>query len=156
MTDIDLQDKLKERVDAVLETHSLKRTDGEEWYDFNVYKNEIPVKTDYNDMFEENYIVILISDEDEMKDGSWKVEIQFIIGYHEEDDERQGHYVLCTLMNEIFMDLAKHEPPGNMYERLPESAKRFAEKHIEGFYEAALIMSFKLPAFIREDLREFL
>ena len=154
MTDIDLQKKLVQRVKDVLEEMSLKRTEGEEWYDFNVYANELPVKTDYNDEFEENYIVVIIGDEDEKENGSWNVEIQFIIGYHDEDENRQAHIVLYTLMNNIYMDLKEGLPVDNRYDLLNKSHKRFADQHREGFYESALIMTWNIPGFLQEGLRE--
>ena len=105
MTDLDLQEKLVERTKFVLEDQSIKHLDEEQlWQSFNVYANEVPVKTDYNDPYEENYIIVLLGDEDEQSDGGWRVEVQYIIGYADTDDNRQGHVVTATLMNVLFMD----------------------------------------------------
>ena len=101
MTDLDLQKKLVGYTKKILEEQSLMRLDEQGlWQSFNVYANEVPVKTDYNDPYEQNYIIVLIGDEDEI-DDKWRVEIQFIIGYADEDDNRQGHVITATLMNEI-------------------------------------------------------
>lgn len=154
MTDLDLQEKLIVRIKDIMEKYSLKRTDDEEWYDFNIYANELPVKTDYNDDEEQNYIVVIIGDEDERQDGSWDVEMQIIFGYADRDENRQAHVVLYTLMNNIFMDLKKHESIDERYELLTKSHKRYADQHREGFYESALIMTWTIPPFLQEDLRE--
>ena len=155
MTDLDLQTVLVERTKSVLEEMSLKRLDEEQlWQSFNVYANEVPVKDDYNDIYEQNYIIVLLGDEDEQDGGGWRVEIQHIIGYADEDDARQGHVVTATLMNNIMMDLKKH--PDMMYSLRDDSHKRFADQHNEGFYEAALITFWDLQPIHEEIARELI
>lgn len=154
MTDLDLQRMLVDRTKEILETQSLKRLDEKQlWQSFNVYANEVPVKDDYNDIYEQNYIIVLLGDEDEIE-GQWRVEIQFIIGYADEDDERQGHVVTATLMNDILMWLKKH--PSMEYPLRSGSHKRFADQHNEGFYEAALITYWDLPQINEEISRDLI
>lgn len=83
MTDIELQKALAQE----LKQMKLKRLDGTLWKNFHVYKQGKPYKDDLDTDEQEDYITVVIADEDTDKDGNMIVEIQMILSIYLYDDK---------------------------------------------------------------------
>lgn len=151
MTDIDLQDALIREVRDLLEHHGLKKPDGEDWKDFNVYRQDKPYKDDGADDAQEDYIIVMLDDEDTDADGSWIVNVHMIISIMLFDEENQGNVLLASLMNQIDLHLSRKGIIAGRYELEAEKHKRFNHECYPNYYECDLITRWRLPAANREE-----
>lgn len=146
MTDIDLQRKIVESLKEFVSEKGLaipKNNEGE-WVEWNIYAQEKPYKTDENDEYMEDYIIVLLTDEDTDKEGNWIVEIQFVFGIELYEADHQGHIILASAMNNIWQHFKTHDLDNGEYELMTEAHKRWNEENYPNYYEAALVTYWKV------------
>lgn len=160
MVDTELQEILAKEVEKLIANHGLAipgraASDDMEtespyiegdliWKNWNVYRQEKPYKTDTNDSELENYVIVIINDEDMDSEGNWIVEMQFIVAIELDEDDRQGHIILASFMNELWQHLKKYDVAEGQAELVPKSGKkRWNQESYPNFYEAALICDWK-------------
>ena len=152
MTDLELQDSLIHEIEEMTRRHSLKKLNGETWEDYKIYRQEKPYKDDEFEDDQEDYIIVLINDEDTDGEGNWIVEIQFIISIVLYEEAHQGNLILANLMNQIEMHLRKKGIIAGKYEIEDEMHKRFNQECPPTYYECALITKWKIPTVQMEGL----
>lgn len=161
MTDLDLQKELANELRDHLLDDGIMMVRGKEFKDINVFKQDLPIKSDGDEDEDDdkiwNYIIVMIGDED-VVDGEWKVEIHFLIGIEDKDLQCQGNMNIAYIMNEIYMHLRKETFTGNRkeYEMEEEAHKRFNLNADYPYYEGDLITYWKLPLPLNQGLEEFL
>lgn len=146
MTDLELQDALIREIEELVEHQSLKKLDGEVWKDFNIYRQDKPYKIDGEEDDQEDYIIVMLDDEDTDQDGQWIVTIHMLISIMLFEDEHQGNLILATLMNQIDLHLSKKGIIAGKYEMEKEKHKRFNNECYPNYYECDLITKWRLPA----------
>ena len=156
MTDIKLQEVLIEEIHHLLKNQSLKKLDGSAWKDLNVYQQDKPYKDDENDSDQEDYIIVMLDDEDLGEDNRWKVDVHMMMSICLYENENQGNVILANLMNQIFMHLQRKGIIGGMFEMEREAYKRFNHECYPNYYECDLITSWKLPEIERESVEDFI
>lgn len=115
----------------------------------------IMVPPETRDERQEDYIIVLIDDEDMGEDGQWTVQIDIIVSMYCEDPLQQGNMVIQNVLNRIWMNFAKKAFIDNRYEMLKKAAKRFNQEAITNFYEGLLVTRWKLPRVFPEEAVEF-
>lgn len=156
MTDLKLQEVLVKEIEHLLESQSLKKLDGSNWKDLNVYRQDKPYKDDFNDDDQEDYIIVMLDDEDFGSDFCWKVNVHMVMSICLYENENQGNMILANLMNQIFMHLQKKRIIGGMFEMEPEAHKRFNHECYPNYYECDLITVWKLPEIHAETEEDFI
>lgn len=121
--------------------------------DGNGYPVMIPPEAKDED--QEDYIIVLIDDEDMGEDGQWTVQIDIIVSMYSEDPLQQGNVVIQGVLNRIWMNFAKKAFIDERYEMLKKASKRFNQEAITNFYEGLLITRWKLPRVFPEEAVEF-
>lgn len=157
MTNLDLQEALITEVKEVLEHQSIKRLDGETWKDFNVYRQDKPYKDDDEDEAQENYIIVMLDDEDTDSEGRWIVTVHMLISAYvpfNEDTDHQGNMIIANIMNQIDLHLCKKGIIADMYEMEPQRKKRFNQECYQNYYECDYITKWKLPEINIEGIRD--
>lgn len=145
MTDLDLQDAIIREIEELVEHQSLKKLDGEVWKDFDIYRQDKPYKDDGMDADQEDYIIVMLDDEDTDQDGQWIVNVHMLISIMLFEEEHQGNLILATLMNQIDLHLSKKGIIAGKYEMEKEKHKRFNNECYPNYYECDLITRWKLP-----------
>ncbi len=156
MTDIDLQDALIGELKELAERQSLKKLDGEAWKGFNIYRQDKPYKDDGEDSDQEDYIIVMLDDEDTDQEGRWIVNVHMLISIMLFEEENQGNLMLATLMNQIDLHLSKKGIIAGRYEMEPEKHKRFNHDCYPNYYECDFITRWKLPAANMEGIEEYI
>lgn len=149
MTDLKLQQVIIDEIRTLLDNHSIRKLDGEEWTDFHVYCQDKPYKDDEEDD-QEDYIIVMLDDEDLGADGRWKVNVHILISICLYEEEHQGNMILADLMNQIYMHFQKKGFIGGMFEMESEAHKRFNQESYPNYYECDLITVWKLPEIYME------
>lgn len=156
MTDLDLQDALIRELEELAERQSLKKLDGETWKDFHIYRQDKPYKDDESDDEQEDYIIVMLDDEDTDQEGRWTVNVHMLISVMLFEEENQGNLILATLMNQIDLHLSKKGIIAGRYEMEPEKHKRFNHECYPNYYECDFITRWKLPAANMEGIEEYI
>lgn len=147
MTDLELQEAVIREIQNLLDKQSLRKPNGEVWKDFNIYRQAKPYKNDFDDERQEDYIIVMLDDEDmeENGDGSWIVMLHIGICITYESDDGQGDVVLANLMNQIDLHLRKLGYIDQKYELLREAHKRFDPDSGPNYFQCDYISKWKLP-----------
>jgi hypothetical protein len=145
MTDLKLQEALVGEVREVLESQSVKLPGGSEWKNFHVYSQEKPYKNDEQDDDQENYIIVMLDDENLGEENRWKVHVHMIISICLYEEAHQGNMILADLMNKIYLHLVNRRFVAGMFEMEQEAHKRFNQECYKNFYECDLETVWKLP-----------
>ncbi|MCM1058318.1 MAG: hypothetical protein NC517_12035 [Firmicutes bacterium] len=156
MTDLDLQNALIRELEELTERQSLKKPDGTVWKDFNIYRQEKPYKNDELDVDQEDYIIVMLDDEDTDEDGNWIVYVHMLISIALFEEENQGNLILATLMNQIDLHLSKKWIIAGRYEMEREKHKRFNHECEPNYYECDFITKWKLPAANTEGIGDLI
>lgn len=127
--------------------------DGRPLLDENGYPIVIPDET--RDEDQEDYIIVMIDDEDLNPEGEWIVQIVFIASVYIEDDKQQGNLVIQDVLNRIWMNLSKKGIIAGRYEMENFGRKRFNQEATTNFYEGILITKWKLPRVFPEEVSKF-
>lgn len=146
MTDLHLQDTLIAELHELMESHSLKKLNGDTWEDFHIYRQDKPYKNDDDDAEQENYIIVMIDDEDTDEAGNWIVTVHMIFSIMLFDEENQGNLILASLMNQVDLHLMKKGIIAGVYEMETEKHKRFNQECYPNFYESDYITKWKIPS----------
>lgn len=154
MTDLDLQDALIKEIKEVMEDQSLKKVDGEEWKDYNIYRQDKPYKDEECEADQEDYIIVMLDDEDTDSDGRWIVTVQILFSIMMFDEQHQGNLILANWMNQLDLHLCKKGVIAGKYEMEKERHKRFNQECYPNYYESAYITKWKLPAVNQEGIDE--
>lgn len=156
MTDLDLQRELVHEVEELLEKQSLKKLDGEVWKNLNVYTQEKPYKDDDADEEQEDYIIVMLDDEDTDKDGNWIVNVHMLMSITLYEEQHQGNLILANLMNQIDLHFMKKGIIAGKYEMETERHKRFNQECYPNYYECDYISKWKLPEAHMEGIEELI
>lgn len=154
MTDLDLQDALIRELRGLAESQSLKKLDGEVWKDYNIYRQDKPYKDDEEDAEQEDYIIVMLDDEDTDSDGSWIVTVHILISIMLFEEEHQGNLILANLMNQIDRHLCKKGLIADRYEMDEERHKRFNHECYPNYYECDYITKWRLPEISQEWIED--
>jgi hypothetical protein len=156
MTDLDLQRALVHELKTLLEEQSLKKLDGEAWKDLNVYTQEKPYKDDGADEEQEDYIIVMLDDEDTDKDGRWIVTVHMLMSITLYEEQHQGNLILANLMNQTDLHFMKKGIISGRYEMEEERHKRFNQECPPNYYECDYITKWKLPKAHMEGIEELI
>lgn len=156
MTDLDLQDAIIREIRELTRKQSLKKLDGEVWKDYNIYRQEKPYKDDEADMEQEDYIIVMLDDEDTNEHGEWIVNVHILISIMLFEEAHQGNLILANLMNQLDLHFNCKKIIAGRYEMEPQRHKRFNNECYPNYYECDYITRWKLPAIHQEGLEEFL
>lgn len=146
MTDLDLQNAIIREIEELTEKQSLKKLDGEAWKDYNIYKQEKPYKDDEADMDQEDYIIVMLDDEDTNADGEWVVNVHILLSIMLFEEQHQGNLILANLMNQLDLHFSKKKVIAGKYEMEVQRHKRFNNECYPNYYECDYITRWKLPA----------
>lgn len=177
-TDIDLQEAIIKEIQG-MKLDWRKPGTATEWIDWKFYRQMKPYKMDQilvdedgtplldengypimipdetRDEDQENYIIVMIDDEDLGADGQWTVQIDIIVSIYCEDAKQQGNIVIQDILNRIWMNLAKKGIIDNRYEMETWARKRFNQEALINFYEGLLITKWKLPRVFPEEVSKY-
>ena len=156
MTDLDLQNALMKELEELAEHQSLKKLDGEVWKDFRIYRQDKPYKDDEQDSDQEDYIIVMLDDEDTDQDGRWIVNVHMLISVMLFEEEHQGNLILAALMNQIDLHFSKKGIIAGRYEMEREKHKRFNNDCYPNYYECDYITRWKLPEANMEGIEEYI
>lgn len=156
MTDLDLQDVLIREIKELTDSQSLKKLDGEVWKDYKVYRQDKPYKDDETDEGQEDYIIVMLDDEDTDSDGRWVVTVHILFSIMLFEEEHQGNLILANWMNQLDLHLCKKGVIGGRYEMEKERHKRFNNECYPNYYECDYITKWKLPEMNQEGIEELL
>lgn len=156
MTDLDLQDALIREIKELVDSQSLKKLDGEVWKDYNIYKQDKPYKDDEEDAEQEDYIIVMLDDEDTDSDGRWVVTVHVMFSIMLFDEENQGNLILANWMNQLDLHLCKKGVIAGRYEMESERHKRFNHECYPNYYECAYITKWKLPIVNQEGIEDLI
>ena len=156
MTDLDLQDTLIMELKELADSQSLKKLNGEVWKDYNIYKQDKPYKDDEDDAAQEDYIIVLLDDEDTDSDGRWIVTVHIVMSVMLFEEGRQGNIILADLMNQIDLHFCKKGVIGRRYEMERERHKRFNHECYPNYFECDYITKWKLPETNQEGIDDLI
>lgn len=156
MTDLHLQDALIQELKYLTESHSLKKLNGDVWDNYHIYRQEKPYKDDDDVSEQEDYIIVMLDDEDTDEDGCWIVTVHMIFSIMLYDEENQGNLVLASLMNQVDLHLTKKGIIAGVYEMEKEKHKRFNQECYPNFYECDYITKWKLPEMNMEGIGDLI
>lgn len=156
MTDLELQQAIAKELVYLTDHHSLKKLNGEDWKDYHIYIQDKPYKDDEDDDAQEDYIIVMIDDEDTNENGDWIVQIHIIISICLYEESHQGNIILANMMNVIDLHLSKVSIINGKYEMEKEKHKRFNHECYPNYYECDYITTWKLPAPRAEFIEGFI
>lgn len=168
MTDLELQEALKKEVQSILLKDGLQIYADEDWKSYNVYKQDKPQKKDPDTMGDlpllptsntidtENYIVIVLEDEEEQSDGSWEVHVAMVISIYCDDENRDGNLIIANLMNQIDRHLTKKRVIDGKYTKQRGSKKIFDQESYETYYQCVYYTTWNIPPTNEEGIEQFL
>lgn len=156
MTDLELQQVIVDEIKALTERQMLRKLDGEAWKDYNLYIQEKPLKDDEYDEDQEDYIIVMLDDEDTNGDGDWIVTVHIIMSIMLMEEQHQGNLILANLMNQLDFHFRRKGIIGEKYEMEKERHKRFNQECYPNYYECDYITKWKLPDDEMEGLEKFL
>lgn len=145
MTDLELQDTIIQEIKELAASHSLKKLNGEVWKDYHIYKQDKPYKDDEVDDAQEDYIIVMLDDEDTDEDGKWVVNVHILISIALFEEEHQGNIILADLMNQLDLHFYGKRIIGGRYEMEKERHKRFNHECPPNYYECAYTTRWILP-----------
>lgn len=174
-TDIELQEALIKEIKK-MNLDWRKPGTASQWIDWKYYRQMKPYKTDQmlvdadgtplldengypimipddtRDPDQENYIIVLIDDEDINADDEWVVQIDIIVSIYCEDPQQQGGAVIQDILNRIWMGFKKKAFIADRYQMVNGfGRKRFNQEAITNFYEGLLVTKWKLPRVFPEE-----
>ncbi len=126
--------------------------DGNYVIDENGYPIMIPPEV--RDEDQEDYMVVMIDDEDENAETGWVVNIIIAVSVYIEDDKNQGMRVIQDILNRIWLHFAKKGIIAEKFEMERGAKKRFNLENITNFYEGVLMTKWKLPMVFPEEVME--
>lgn len=156
MTDLELQQVIVDEIKELTERQMLRKLDGEAWKDYNLYIQEKPLKDDEYDEDQEDYIIVMLDDEDTNGDGDWIVTVHIIMSIMLMEEQHQGNLILANLMNQLDFHFRRRGIIGGKYEMEKERHKRFNQECYPNYYECDYITKWKLPDDEMEGLEKFL
>ena len=156
MTDLDLQDALMAELERMVEGDELTWSNGTEWRKPHVFKQDKPYKYDTDPYDQEDYVIVMLDDEDEREDGEWVVTVAFIVDIWFVDEDRQGNVKLADLMNRIYYHFKENHFTDGRYVMGTGAKKRFNQEAFPEHYEGALITKWRLPETEPIGIRQFL
>lgn len=168
MTDLDLQDAIIDELNEMIRQEKLQiAEDYEHIRDFKVYKQDKPYKSDYIniedpnadyvDEAQENYILVVLDNEDLDADGEhWTVMIHIIVSLHLYEEIHQGTVIIADILNNIYLWLKKKYIIGEQYSIESKAYKRFDWENYPVYSQGRLVTYWKLREPETEGLGEYL
>lgn len=156
MTDLDLQDALIREIKELAQTQSLKKLNGETWKDYSIYRQDKPYKDDEADADQEDYIIVMLDDEDTDSEGRWVVTVHILFSIMLYEEEHQGNLILASFMNQLDLHLIKKGVIDGRYEMEKERHKRFNQECYPNYFECDYITKWKLPEANQEGIEDLI
>lgn len=156
MTDLSLQEAIISEIKEAAQNQSLKKLNDEEWVDYKIYRQEKPYKDDACDDDQEDYIIVMIDEEDTDNDGNWIVTVHILISIMLYEEQHQGNLILANLMNQIDRHFRRKGVIAGKYEMEKEAHKRFNHGCYPNYYECDYITKWKLPKINQEGIEDLL
>lgn len=152
MTDLDLQKAIVKEIEKLTQDQSLKKLNDEVWKDYNIYAQEKPYKDDYADDDQEDYVIVMLDDEDTDEDGNWIVNVHILLSIRLYEEQHQGNLILANLMNQLDLHFWSKRILNNRYEMQRTRHKRFNQECYPNYYECDYITRWKIPAAHQEGI----
>lgn len=156
MTDLDLQDAIIKEIKDLTESQSLKKLNDEIWKGYSIYRQDKPLKDDELDEEQEDYIIVMIDDEDTNSDGEWVVTVHILISIMLFEEINQGNLILANIMDQLDLHLCKKKIIAGKYEMENERHKRFNHECYPNYFECDYITKWKLPRVQMEGIGELI
>ena len=156
MTVLDLQGAIIREIQELTVSQSLKKLDGEVWEDYNIYRQDKPYKNDAEEDDQEDYIIVMLDDEDTNDAGHWVVTVHIVISIMLMEEEHQGNLILANLMNQLDLHFMKKRVIDSRYEIENERHKRFNHECYPNYYECDYITKWVLPAVHQEGIGDLI
>ena len=156
MTDLDLQGAIIREIQELTASQSLKKLDDEVWEDYNIYRQDKPYKNDAEEEDQEDYIIVMLDDEDTNDAGQWVVTVHIVISIMLMEEEHQGNLILANLMNQLDLHFMKERVIDRRYEIENERHKRFNHECYPNYYECDYITKWVLPAVYQEGIGDLI
>lgn len=156
MTDLDLQEAIIREIQELISSHSLKKLDDEVWKDYNIYRQDKPYKNDVEEDDQEDYIIVMLDDEDTDDMGQWVVTVHIVISIMLMEEEHQGNLILSNLMNQLDLHFMKKRVIDSRYEIKNERHKRFNHECYPNYYECDYITKWELPGVYQEGIGDLI
>ncbi len=156
MTDLDLQGAIIREIQELTASQSLKKLDDEVWEDYNIYRQDKPYKNDAEEEDQEDYIIVMLDDEDTNDAGQWVVTVHIVISIMLMEEEHQGNLILANLMNQLDLHFMKKRVIDRRYEIENERHKRFNHECYPNYYECDYITKWVLPAVYQEGIGDLI
>lgn len=156
MTDLDLQDALIREIRELADVQGLKKLNGEVWKDYNIYRQDKPYKDDAEGEDQEDYIIVMLDDEDVNDAGRWVVTVHIVISIMLLEEEHQGNLILASLMNQLDLHFMKKRIIDGRYEIGRERHKRFNHECYPNYYECDYITKWGLPEAYQEGIGDLI
>ncbi len=156
MTDLDLAKSISKEVKSLIKENGLKKENGLNWKDFNIYDMDKPYKSDDDPDAQEDYIIIMIGDQDTDSEGRWVVQVHILVSIMLFDERHDGNAVILNVINQIDRRFSTKKILDGKYELEKEKHKRLNEECYPNYYEGDYITKWKLPAFNQEGIDELL
>ncbi|MBE5910889.1 hypothetical protein [Pseudobutyrivibrio sp.] len=152
MTDLDLQKAIVKEIEKLTQDQSLKKLNDEVWKDYNIYTQEKPYKDDFADDDQEDYVIVMLDDEDTDEDGNWIVNVHILLSIKLYEEQHQGNLILANLMNQLDLHFWSLRILDNRYEMQKQRHKRFNQECYPNYYECDYITRWKIPAAHQEGI----
>jgi len=152
MTDLDLQEAIVKEIEKLTQDQSLKKLNDEVWKDYNIYTQEKPYKDDFADDDQEDYVIVMLDDEDTDEDGNWIVNVHILLSIKLYEEQHQGNLILANLMNQLDLHFWSLRILDNRYEMQKQRHKRFNQECYPNYYECDYITRWKIPAAHQEGI----
>lgn len=152
MTDLDLQKAIVKEIEKLTQDQSLKKLNDEVWKDYNIYTQEKPYKDDFADDDQEDYVIVMLDDEDTDEDGNWIVNVHILLSIRLYEEQHQGNLILANLMNQLDLHFWSLRILDNRYEMQKQRHKRFNQECYPNYYECDYITRWKIPAAHQEGI----
>ncbi len=156
MTDLDLQDAIIREIQELTDNQSLKKLDGSVWRNYNIYRQDKPYKDDSDDAAQEDYIIVMLDEEDTDGDGKWVVTVHIVMSIMLLEEEHQGNMILANLMNQLDLHFWKKRIIDSRYEIEQERHKRYNHECYPNYYECDYITKWKLPEVYQEGIGDLM
>lgn len=156
MTDLDLQNAIIREIQELIVNQSLKKLGDEVWKAYNIYRQDKPYKDDAEDEDQEDYIIVMLDEEDTNELGRWVVTVHIVISIMLLEESHQGNLILANLMNQLDQHFCKKGIIDGRYEMGRERHKRFNHECYPNYYECDYISKWELPEVYQEGIGDLI
>lgn len=151
MIPVDLQEGLKERLEALFREKSFENPDGE-MVPLSIFEQHLPEKDKEDFSFYPYIIVQLQYGQQQSSEGQHEISITFIVGVYDEDPNNQGHKELVDIMQTLFENLENMPIQNGLYEVNFPMKWGFHDEDLFPYYFGAIETNWIVPTNRRKDV----